>query len=392
MNRGGSVGGGTPGADGKSVELQKSATAIQWRQTGGTWADLCPLSSITGPAGAGTSQSSFWGVNGHLTWSWTPNAQGYMKANWAQSCLRMLELGVKFYRNGYGWQENATTGAITGSDSAAFIDFIDNYATPCGISVYPCLLMTQSHVAITDETSAYNFGYARAVEVMTALKGRIQYIEIGNETEVFSLTGRGQWRGDYDTAKFYKSRGLLRGTLAGIKSVDQVVKIISPGGTWMHTGFTDNLKNGINPDGTTTANTLDWDITSWHWYVKNFPGNDDIEVLSSQGGFNVLQTIAAYGKPIWITECGAQSSSYSSVDSAISAAMLTSNVLIDRFWNVRKTYNIQQVTPYQLIDAASAGTGSTADEMQYGLIANDGVTKKGRYTDLMNYIKLHQNT
>ncbi len=43
---------GTNGTDGRSVELQKSATAVQWRPTGGTWADLVPLSAITGTPGA----------------------------------------------------------------------------------------------------------------------------------------------------------------------------------------------------------------------------------------------------------------------------------------------------------------------------------------------------
>lgn len=346
---------------------------------------------IGGANGDARPNSTFWGINGHLTWTWTPNAAGYLKANWANTCIRLLELGVKMYRNGYGWSENATTGAITGSDGNTFIDFIDNYAAPCGIQVYPCLLMTFGHVAITDEASGYNFGFARGAEAATKLKGRVRYIEIGNESEVYALTGRGQWRGDYDATKFYKSRGVLRGTLAGIRSVDPTVKIISPGGTWMHTAFYDNLYRGINPDGTTTANTLDWDITAWHWYVKNYPGNDDIEVLSGQGGYNVLQTIAAWGKPIWITECGAQSSSYSSVETAISSAMFASNVLIDRFWNVRKKYNIQHIAPYQLHDAAAAGTGGTADEMQYGAMASDGVTKKGRYADLQNFIRLHSN-
>lgn len=42
---------GTNGIDGKQVELQKTATAIQWRLTGGTWADLVLLSAITGPQG-----------------------------------------------------------------------------------------------------------------------------------------------------------------------------------------------------------------------------------------------------------------------------------------------------------------------------------------------------
>lgn len=41
----------TNGLDGKSVELQKTATAVQWRQAGGAWVDLVPLSAITGAAG-----------------------------------------------------------------------------------------------------------------------------------------------------------------------------------------------------------------------------------------------------------------------------------------------------------------------------------------------------
>lgn len=355
-----------------------------------SYSEFLKQARMAGLMNGAAAQKFAYGVNGHITWNWTPNATGYLKANWAQTCLRLLEAGVTYYRNGYGWQENATTGAITGSDGDTFVDFIDNFATPCGLKVYPCLLMTQSHVAITDETSAYNFGFARGAEAATKLRGKVIAYELGNETEVYSLTGRGQWRGDYDATKFYKSRGLLRGTRAGIKSVDPLPKIVFPGGTWMHTAFAENLKNGVNPDGTTTTNTLDWDVTAWHWYVKNYPGNDDIEVLSAQGGFNVLQVLKNLGKPIWINECGAQASSYSGNEAAISAAMFTSNVLIDRFYAVRKTYGIEQITPYQVIDSAAAGTGSTADEMNYGMIASDGVTKKSRFTDFANFVKLHQ--
>ncbi len=42
---------GTNGVDGKSVELQKAGSAVQWRQTGGAWADLIALADITGPQG-----------------------------------------------------------------------------------------------------------------------------------------------------------------------------------------------------------------------------------------------------------------------------------------------------------------------------------------------------
>jgi hypothetical protein len=39
------------GADGKSVELQKNATHIQWRQEGGNWQDLIAVADLQGPQG-----------------------------------------------------------------------------------------------------------------------------------------------------------------------------------------------------------------------------------------------------------------------------------------------------------------------------------------------------
>jgi hypothetical protein len=366
-----------------SVELKTSTTAVQWRTNGGAWTDLMPLASM-GVA------SSFWGINGHLTWNWTPNAQGYLKANWAFACLRMLELGTKVYRNGYGWSEDGTTGAITGSDGNTFVDFITNFAKPCGIQVGPVLLMTYSHPSITNETTAYAFGQARGIEAATKLKGLVPWYEIANEIEVYALTGRGGWRGDYDTAKFRILRGLLRGTVAGIKSVDTVTPIMGPGGTWMHQAFHEMLLQGMEPDGTTGYATLDWDLTSWHWYLNNYPGNDDIEVLAGQsGGYNVLARLAGWGKPIYITECGAYNSYYSDVEQDVSNA-ITGSYLLKRFWDTRNTYAIKHVSVYQLFDAASAGTAGTNNEMKLGVLANDGATKKGRYTDFQNFIKLHQ--
>ena len=48
----GGGGSGTPGKDGREIELQKSSTAIQWRYVGDeSWTDLVQLSEITGPAG-----------------------------------------------------------------------------------------------------------------------------------------------------------------------------------------------------------------------------------------------------------------------------------------------------------------------------------------------------
>ena len=42
---------GTNGSDGKSVELQKSESHIQWKQTGGNWNNLVALEDLKGPKG-----------------------------------------------------------------------------------------------------------------------------------------------------------------------------------------------------------------------------------------------------------------------------------------------------------------------------------------------------
>lgn len=373
MNRG--------GGNGLALELRKTQGALQWRSNGGTWTDLCSIADLTGG-------SSFWGVNGHITWNWSPNATPYLKANWALACLRMLEMGMRYYRNAYAWTDDPTTGAITGSDKTVFLDFINNFAVPCGIKVCPVLMATYSHPALTTEALAYTFGFNRGVEAATALKGLVPWYELGNELEVWGLTsGQGNWWQDYVNAKFVIQRGMLCGMKAGIKSVDAVTPIMMPGGTWMHTGFFDNLLLGRGPDGSTGNQVFDWDLTSWHHYLNNYVPNDDPELMTDQGNFNLFSKLASWGKPVYITECGAVSSKYSNTETSISQA-ITGNYQLQRYWNVRNTYNIKHVSLYQLYDAASPGV--TGDEMAYGLIANDSTTKKGRYADIKNFIALHQ--
>ena len=43
---------GADGEDGREIELQVTATHIQWRYVGGSWTNLVALSAITGPTGA----------------------------------------------------------------------------------------------------------------------------------------------------------------------------------------------------------------------------------------------------------------------------------------------------------------------------------------------------
>lgn len=55
-----SNGQGNQGPAGKSVELRTDAGYIQWRQTGGSWANLVALSSLIGPAGPAGTNAPQW--------------------------------------------------------------------------------------------------------------------------------------------------------------------------------------------------------------------------------------------------------------------------------------------------------------------------------------------
>ena len=81
---------GPAGDDGLSVELQKSATHIQWRQTGGTWADLVPLANLVGASGSA-------GANGKtvLTTSGAPSAGTGTDGDFAYDPTAMTMYGPK---------------------------------------------------------------------------------------------------------------------------------------------------------------------------------------------------------------------------------------------------------------------------------------------------------
>ncbi|MDR5757043.1 hypothetical protein [Caballeronia sp. LZ035] len=344
----------------------------------------------------------FWGVNGHFTWN---NSAGYVPAKWAGNAASMKDLGMLTYRNGYGASNSSSTGAVTSSDGATFRNFINNTATPNGIVVAPVLLplyQTSWTGGTATEATAYTLGYNLGVDAATNLAGLVPWYEVGNEFDggqwsdgnIVGGTGRGNVTSDFNNAKFLICRGSIRGMIAGIRSVDTTTPIMQPGGTWLHTAFFDMLRNGSTPSAPTTYDAtkiVDWDLSSWHWYLNNYGPNDDIENPTDQGGFNVLAHIAGWGKPIYITECGANAMNGTTAvyaNEAAIASAIVGSYLLARFVSVRNTYNIKGVQYYQLVDAAgnSASVSPTDNEMMFGLVASDGTTQKGRYPTVKNFI------
>lgn len=81
---------GADGDDGLSVELQTTATHIQWRLVGGAWADLVALSTITGPSGADGEDGADADTSGQFaTHTLTPAASVTLSADSPAQALTM---------------------------------------------------------------------------------------------------------------------------------------------------------------------------------------------------------------------------------------------------------------------------------------------------------------
>lgn len=66
---------GTNGADGKQIQLQTTATHIQWRYVGDTtWQDLMPVASLAGPAGQDGKAVEFQTTATHIQWRYVGDA------------------------------------------------------------------------------------------------------------------------------------------------------------------------------------------------------------------------------------------------------------------------------------------------------------------------------
>lgn len=301
----------------------------------------------------------FWGANGHITWGGTAYSLDSAMA------ARLVSFGANVFRNGY-----------TFGDLNRFKNFISAYAAPAHIAVYPVLLY--SHTA--DESSGYAVGYSIGVEV-AGLKGYVPMYEIANEYDGYAISGGdGDVPSNYDDARYKISRGLIRGVVDGIRSIDQTTKIAGPGGTWLHYGFSGMLWNGTSPSSSGSADAskiVRWDITTWHWYDNM--GN--IESAGS-GSKNALSALAAYGVPLRMNEWGCYASSFS--DEAAIATYLTGANLMQKWDTKRSAYGIVGADIYELFDDGMAG-----DEGQFGVVASDATTPKGRWSAVAAYIAAH---
>ncbi|WP_370650767.1 hypothetical protein [Caballeronia sp. SL2Y3] len=314
---------------------------------------------VSTPTPVNASASIFYGANGH-------NNEGgaYDISSPARQLSQLQDLGAKLYRNEVYSQATATKLAGIARSMAAG-----------GVTVFPVLLSDPR--SFNSESDAYTAGFALGQQ--TATSYRYPYYEVSNELGAMSLVGNvdGVYPQQFDNALFQKARGLIRGMIAGIKSVDTNGKIIIGGDTWLHYGFDDMLWNGTQPDGTTGHPKVTWDITGWHWYSEQ---GDITHACGGTGCHDVLAALQAYGKPIWLTEFGVRP--WYGSDAQI-ASYMVGNRMMAQFVAVASRYNLQAIQAYELYDDPVGGEGN------YGLLMNDGVTQKPVYAAFKNFVAAH---
>ncbi|WP_244140185.1 glycosyl hydrolase [Caballeronia sp. BCC1704] len=359
-------GGGTAVASPATSTAQSAANSTAASTSTGSSATPVSLNNSTGssapvsaPAPVNASASIFYGANGH-------NNEGgaYDISSPARQLSQLQDLGVKLYRNEVYSQATATKLAGIARSMAAG-----------GVTVFPVLLSDPR--SFNSETDAYDAGFALGQQ--TATSYRYPYYEVSNELGALALVGNvdGVYPQHFNNAIFQKARGVIRGMIAGIKSVDTNGKIVMGGETWLHYGFDEMLWNGTQPDGTTGHPKVTWDITGWHWYSDQ---GDITRACGGTGCHDVLAALQAFGKPIWLTEFGVRPS-YGS-DAQI-ASYMVGNTMMAQFVAVASRYNLQAIQVYELYDDPVGGEGN------YGLLMNDGVTQKPVYAAFKNFVAGH---
>ncbi|WP_232519291.1 glycoside hydrolase 5 family protein [Caballeronia insecticola] len=243
-----------------------------------------------------------------------------------------------------------------------------------GVTIYPVILQTLN---FPDEAAAYQASYTLAQQIVSVHK--YAWYEVTNELAAQCLVGwvDGVRSSDFDNQRFQIARGVIRGMIAGIKSIDPAGKIVIGGNTWMHFGFDVMLANGTQPDGTSGHPVVTWDVTAWHWYSEQ---GDIRHACGGTGCYDVIGTLKSFGKPIWLNEVGMRPAFPGTPDEA--AAFLANNML-GALLAIAPQYDIESLQVYQLYDDPPSGEGP------YGIMLNDGVTPKPAFGAVKNFIATH---
>ncbi|RQR48768.1 hypothetical protein DIE19_32690 [Burkholderia sp. Bp9126] len=215
-----------------------------------------------------------------------------------------------------------------------------------GILVVPCLAY---HSVF--ESNNYDAGVHYGALTAKIVRDHCPIYEVSNEISIYcNGDGPGTDPTRYDQEKYVNCRELIRGVIDGIKSEQPDAKIIIGGGVTTLTSFNKMLWHGTEPNGSSGHPLVRWDYTGWHWYESS--GRMDTAFDGTDTPYNVLEELAKFGVPIWITELGFMPNN-DNFDQQ-SAYVITA---LAEYREYRDRYNVIGACWYSLYDDASGDFG-----------------------------------
>jgi hypothetical protein len=291
-----------------------------------TWVQCSndPRVAIPGTVG------SFYGMNGHFDYTYTP----------AQIISMLKALGCTTYRVGCTddpTQLNAVAALAQAFENAGMTLFVlvnIGLVDPSG-NLYP------------SEAVAYSTARAASQTIASTLSPfGVTIYECGNEltrqsATVLNFTYAGTKVTDFNNTNWPIMRGVMRGLIDGVKTVQPSAKC-GINFCVADTGASDALWDGMQPDGSSGYPLVRWDITTWH----NYEVYGDIFNIGQDGaspGFDLpTYCKARYGVPFIISEWNANLED----SQAFRGTYITSQ--LGEFYAARKTHNIQSVIYFEL--------------------------------------------
>jgi hypothetical protein len=301
----------------------------------------------------------FYGMNGHMCYADVPNWSS--TAGQTNQLGLLQDLGCTMYRADTASATMANVIKTALSSGGVFYNK--------GIGFIPVLNGTSAGwTPSMTETAAYTLGFNLGAAVAGVLNGYVDYIETGNELDVpIKIGGNGASPGDWSQTTWGSYRGVTRGMIAGVKSVNTDIQVGANIGIPMAYGALKMLWNGTEPNLSTGHATARWDFTAYHWYESS--GN--IETAGLAPGVNIPQLLQdEFGVPTILTEWGWKGAS------SPNPATYTGNAMAQyrNDTNFRNKYNVICIMQYCMIDAS------------YGLVLSDFSTKIAAYTTAKNFI------
>ncbi|SIT45544.1 conserved exported hypothetical protein [Paraburkholderia piptadeniae] len=305
----------------------------------------------------GAPPGSFYGINGHFDYTYTP----------AQLISILKSMGCTNYRVGC-------------SDDPKQVNAVVKLAQafqPSGISLLVLInqgIFDSNGILFTSESAAYNRGLQAAMTVANALKPYgVTVYECGNELTrqvptVLDFTSAGTKAIDFNNLNWPVMRGVMRGMIDGVKAVQSNAKC-GINFCVADIGAADALWDGMQPDGSGGYPKVRWDITTWH----NYEVYGDIFNIGIDGagpGFDLpTYCKARYGVPFVITEWNTGPE----MPQDYRASYITRT--LGNFYPARKTHNIQSVM-YYLLDSG---------DNTFGVMTN-GVTLNPPYSAFTSFV------